>query len=111
MASLYWAVDPRDWDHPAGETDAAHITKVVDGVRKAVKPGSIVLSHDFNQPDTIKAYEQLLPWLTGKYQLGLPPEKVTPPSSSPAPVDSPSAEPSADPSEQPSEPAPASSDS
>lgn len=115
MTSLYWKVDPRDWDHPAGETDAKHITKVVTGVRKAVKPGSIVLSHDFNQPDTIKAYEQLLPWLKDHYQLGLPPEKVTPPAAVPsappssAPAPAPSSSPSAEPSESPSEPAPADS--
>ena len=38
-----------------------------------VKPGSIVLSHYFNQPDTISAYEQLLPWLAENFELGTPP--------------------------------------
>jgi peptidoglycan/xylan/chitin deacetylase (PgdA/CDA1 family) len=115
MTSLYWRVDPRDWDHPAGEDDAAHITKVVDTVHKTVKPGSIILSHDFNQPDTIKAYEQLLPWLKDNFQLGLPPEKVSPQPSSSAPSSpapsSPAVPPTAEPSESPSEPAPTASGS
>ncbi|MET0425499.1 MAG: polysaccharide deacetylase family protein [Actinoplanes sp.] len=73
MTSLYWEVDPRDWDHPDGETDEAHVDKIVNQVRKNVRPGSIVLSHDFNQPDTIAAYEKLLPWLKQNFTLGLPP--------------------------------------
>ncbi|GAB1642846.1 polysaccharide deacetylase family protein [Krasilnikovia sp. MM14-A1259] len=89
MTSLYWEVDPTDWDHPAGEDDAAHIDRVVDGVQKAVQPGSIVLSHDFNQPDTIEAYARLLPWLTKNFRLGLPtgpqpePAETTPPEPTP----------------------------
>ncbi|HET9516128.1 MAG TPA: polysaccharide deacetylase family protein, partial [Actinoplanes sp.] len=72
MTSLYWEVDPRDWDHPEGETDTAHVERVVTEVRRHVRDGSIVLSHDFNQPGTIKAYETLLPHLTDKFSLGLP---------------------------------------
>jgi peptidoglycan-N-acetylglucosamine deacetylase len=73
MTSLYWEVDPRDWDHDKQTDDAAHVERVVADVRKSVKPGAIVLSHDFNQPDTIKAYEQLLPWLAENFELGTPP--------------------------------------
>ncbi len=49
-----------------------HVKKIVESVQKDVRPGAIVLSHDFNQPDTILAYEQLLPWLTEKFELGVP---------------------------------------
>jgi peptidoglycan/xylan/chitin deacetylase (PgdA/CDA1 family) len=77
MTSLYWEVDPRDWEHAEGEDDAAHVDKVVKGVQKDIKPGAIVLSHDFNQPDTILAYEELLPWLKEKFELGLPAEQPT----------------------------------
>jgi len=102
MTSLYWQVDPRDWDHPAGEDETTHVDKVVDGVQKSVRPGSIVLSHDFNQPDTITAYERVLPWLTQNFQLGLPPEDAPPVSSPPAPVpSSPAPETSAAPAGQP----------
>jgi peptidoglycan-N-acetylglucosamine deacetylase len=72
MTSLYWEVDPRDWDHDKAADTEAHIEKVVEDVRNAVKPGSIVLSHDFNQPDTITAYERLLPWLAENFELGTP---------------------------------------
>ena len=63
--------------------DAAHVKRVVAEVQKSVKPGAIVLSHDFNQPDTIMAYAQLLPWLSSKFELGVPPTGDVPP---PAPV-------------------------
>jgi peptidoglycan/xylan/chitin deacetylase (PgdA/CDA1 family) len=102
MTSLYWAVDPRDWEHLEGESDAAHINRVVAEVKRHVRPGSIVLSHDFNQPDTIKAYEKLLPWLADNFTLGIPgdpdpdPAATTPPTASPIPTETPTTpEPSA----------------
>jgi peptidoglycan/xylan/chitin deacetylase (PgdA/CDA1 family) len=69
MSSLYWKVDPRDWDHPKGETDAQHRARVIARVKKHTHSGSIVLSHDYAQPDTISAYRTLLPWLKKRYQL------------------------------------------
>jgi peptidoglycan/xylan/chitin deacetylase (PgdA/CDA1 family) len=72
MTSLYWEVDPRDWDQPEGETDAAHVERVVTEVERLVRPGSIVLSHDFEQPNTVDAYAILLPWLTERFELGFP---------------------------------------
>jgi peptidoglycan/xylan/chitin deacetylase (PgdA/CDA1 family) len=69
MTSLYWRVDPRDWDHPVGESDAAHRARVIRMVEKHVGKGSIILSHDYNQPDTIAAYRTLIPWLRHRYQL------------------------------------------
>jgi len=97
MTSLYWQVDPADWKHTDDKTDAAHIARVVAAIKKHVKPGSIVLSHDFNQPDTIAAYEKLLPWLTENFTLGIPgepapasptPTSPTPTETSPAPTES-----------------------
>jgi peptidoglycan/xylan/chitin deacetylase (PgdA/CDA1 family) len=89
MTSLYWEVDPRDWEHPEDEDDAAHVDKIIKSVQKEVRPGSIVLSHDFNQPDTIRAYEELLPWLVDKFELGLPsepkPSAEQPAAQAPAP--------------------------
>ncbi|WP_267910003.1 polysaccharide deacetylase family protein [Nucisporomicrobium flavum] len=78
MTSLYWEVDPRDWDHPELEDEKTHVEKVVKGVQDHVRPGSIVLSHDFNQPDTISAYGKLLPWLTEHFTLGLPSQPAPP---------------------------------
>ncbi|MGA5304132.1 polysaccharide deacetylase family protein [Nucisporomicrobium flavum] len=69
MTSIYWQVDPRDWDHPAGESDGAHQAKVIKAVKKHVSRGAIVLSHDYAQPDTIAAYETLIPWLQRRYKL------------------------------------------
>ncbi|MEU4243215.1 polysaccharide deacetylase family protein [Actinoplanes sp. NPDC026619] len=69
MTSLYWKVDPRDWDHPKGETAAQHRARVIAQVEKRTHAGSIVLSHDYAQPDTIAAYRTLIPWLKKRYRL------------------------------------------
>ncbi|NMO50969.1 polysaccharide deacetylase family protein [Actinoplanes sp. TBRC 11911] len=69
MASLYWKVDPRDWDHPKGETHAQHQQRVINRVCHNTGSGAIVLSHDFAQPDTIAAYRKIIPTLKKKYKL------------------------------------------
>jgi peptidoglycan/xylan/chitin deacetylase (PgdA/CDA1 family) len=69
MASLYWKVDPRDWDHPKGETHAQHQQRVIYRVCHNTHSGAIVLSHDFAQPDTIAAYRKIIPTLKKKYKL------------------------------------------
>jgi peptidoglycan/xylan/chitin deacetylase (PgdA/CDA1 family) len=93
MTSLYWEVDPRDWEHPEGETSAEHVKRIVTQVKKETRPGSIVLSHDFNQPDTTSAYEQLLPWLVANFEIGVPGAGAapdpTPTESSPTPTATP----------------------
>lgn len=69
MTSIYWKVDPRDWDHPKGESDSAHRSKIISAVEKRTKKGAIILSHDYAQPDTIAAYHTLIPWLRKRYKL------------------------------------------
>ena len=69
MTSIYWQVDPRDWDHKKDPSDPAHVARVVANVQRYTKPGSIVLSHDNGQPDTIEAYRTLLPWLKERFEL------------------------------------------
>jgi peptidoglycan/xylan/chitin deacetylase (PgdA/CDA1 family) len=93
MTSLYWQVDPRDWDHSTDADDAAHIDRVIAAVEKDVKPGSIILSHDFGQPDTIAAYEKLLPWLTERFEIGLPVPPPVPSDPASPPASPPSGEP------------------
>ncbi|WP_436523472.1 polysaccharide deacetylase family protein [Actinoplanes sp. HUAS TT8] len=69
MTSIYWKVDPRDWEHGREESDGAHTTRVINAVKKRTRAGAIVLSHDYAQPDTIKAYGVLIPWLKSRYKL------------------------------------------
>ncbi|WP_203782156.1 polysaccharide deacetylase family protein [Paractinoplanes rishiriensis] len=69
MTSIYWKVDPRDWEHPKGETRAQHRARVIKKVQKYACNGAIVLSHDYAQPDTIVAYRTLLPWLRKRFTL------------------------------------------
>ncbi len=92
MISLYWEVDPRDWEHAEDGDDTSHVEKIIKGVQQGTRPGAIVLSHDFNQPDTILAYQQLLPWLLERFELGIPgqpePRAQAAPESAPATVQS-----------------------
>ncbi|GGM29189.1 polysaccharide deacetylase family protein [Dactylosporangium sucinum] len=69
MESIYWDVDPQDWNHKPDANAQAHIARVVRDVQRHVRPGSIVLSHDNGQPDTIVVYQRLLPWLTQRFAL------------------------------------------
>lgn len=72
MTSLYWQVDPRDWDHTADADDVAHVDRVVAAIEDGVRPGAIILSHDYHQPDTIDAYRRLLPYLKKHFTIGRP---------------------------------------
>lgn len=64
MASLGWAVDPRDWAEPP-------TTTIVARVRAAVGPGSIVLMHDGggDRSRSVAALKALLPRLRSHYRL------------------------------------------
>jgi peptidoglycan/xylan/chitin deacetylase (PgdA/CDA1 family) len=116
MTSLHWQVDPRDWDHSTDADDTTHIDRVVADVQKSVRPGSIILSHDFNQPDTVAAYEKLLPWITETYRTGIAvppalpavPDSADPESADPESVDPESVDPESVPSSAPASPPPAS---
>ncbi len=69
MKSIYWKVDPRDWEHGREESDGAHTSRVINSVKNRTRAGAIVLSHDYAQPDTINAYRVLLPWLKSRFKL------------------------------------------
>ncbi|WP_426507223.1 polysaccharide deacetylase family protein [Dactylosporangium sp. McL0621] len=69
MAPIYWDVDPQDWNHKNDASDAAHIARVIGEVKRQVRQGSIILSHDNVQPDTIVAYQTLVPFLKRYFTL------------------------------------------
>jgi len=69
LTSIYWAVDPRDWDDKQFGTGARMVNHVIDVVESKTGPGAIVLSHDLKVPDTITAYATLLPWLKARFTL------------------------------------------
>ncbi len=69
MRSIYWDVDPRDWDSATYGKGTGMVNHIVSVVRAQTRPGSIVLSHDRAHPDTIAAYTQLLPWLKARFTL------------------------------------------
>ena len=51
MTSIYWQVDPRDWEHKKEESAPAHVERLVHDIKRDTRPGAIVLSHDNKQPD------------------------------------------------------------
>ncbi|GIJ69594.1 polysaccharide deacetylase family protein [Virgisporangium ochraceum] len=69
MTSIYWQVDPRDWEHKKEESAPAHVERLVHDIKRDTRAGAIVLSHDNKQPTTIEAYKVLLPWLKERFQL------------------------------------------
>ncbi len=70
MKPLYWSVDPRDWDHATYGTGPKMVNHVISAVQQQTHPGAVILSHDRKEhPDTITAYQTLLPWLLARYQL------------------------------------------
>jgi len=75
MTPLHWDVDTRDWESSKwgkGQSMVDHISGTVQG---DTRPGSVILSHDYQKPDTTAAYRVLLPWLKARFQLiALPPQ-------------------------------------
>jgi peptidoglycan/xylan/chitin deacetylase (PgdA/CDA1 family) len=69
MTSIDWDVDPWDWNFKVNGTGDAMTQHIVTHVKNHVRPGSIILSHDFAKPTTVEAYRRLMPWLTARYQL------------------------------------------
>jgi peptidoglycan/xylan/chitin deacetylase (PgdA/CDA1 family) len=74
MTPIHWDVDPSDWQSEVWGTGASMVNHIVEVVQGNVRPGSIVLSHDYQKPDTTAAYRILLPWLKARFTLiALPP--------------------------------------
>lgn len=74
MTALHWDVDPSDWDYKTYGRGDSMINHIINNVQANVRPGSVVLSHDFQKPETVTAYRTLLPWLKARVQLvALPP--------------------------------------
>jgi peptidoglycan-N-acetylglucosamine deacetylase len=69
MQSIYWSVDPRDWESSAYGKGTPMVNHIISAVEGGVRPGGIVLSHDNGKPDTITAYRTLLPWLKARFKL------------------------------------------
>ncbi|WP_344126192.1 polysaccharide deacetylase family protein [Luedemannella flava] len=69
MKSIYWSVDPSDWDNVRYGHGTAMTRHIIAAVKRQIHPGAIVLSHDLSSPETISAYRTLLPWLKARFKL------------------------------------------
>jgi len=69
MTPIYWDVDPRDWDAATYGHGASMVDHIVSTVEQNTRAGSIVLSHDRVRPDTVAAYQILVPWLLARFTL------------------------------------------
>ena len=67
MTPLSWNVDDECWltsKYGTGEKMTAHMAAMV---HKETRKGSIILSHDNLKPQTVAAYQQILPWLKARF--------------------------------------------
>ena len=57
---ILWSIDTNDWAHTSKE-------EMINNVKKNVKPGSIILFHDYisGEAHTIEALEEILSYLSG----------------------------------------------
>jgi peptidoglycan-N-acetylglucosamine deacetylase len=69
MKSIYWAVDPQDWNSAKYGRGPAMVSHIVTTVEHNTWPGAIILSHDMDTPDTVTAYRTLMPWLKRRFSL------------------------------------------
>jgi peptidoglycan/xylan/chitin deacetylase (PgdA/CDA1 family) len=69
MTSIYWHVDTRDWEISKYGYGESMVKQIRETVQSEVRQGSIILSHDRSKPDTVAAYDELLPWLKQNYEL------------------------------------------
>jgi peptidoglycan/xylan/chitin deacetylase (PgdA/CDA1 family) len=75
MTPLHWHVDTRDWESSKFGKGQSMVNHIISSVQGDTHPGSIILSHDFQKPDTTAAYRVLLPWLKARFKLiALPPQ-------------------------------------
>jgi len=69
LKPLDWDVDPWDWNFAVNGTGDVMTQHIVSHIESHVRPGSIILSHDYQKPDTTAAYKILIPWLLARYTL------------------------------------------
>lgn len=69
MTPTHWDVDTRDWEHTKYGRGQSMVKHIISSVQNDTKPGSIVLMHDYQKPDTTTALGTLLPWLKARFTL------------------------------------------
>jgi peptidoglycan/xylan/chitin deacetylase (PgdA/CDA1 family) len=69
MTPIHWSVDPADWDSARFGHGPAMINHIVEVIRHGTRRGSIILAHDLRTPDTIRAFDAVLPWLKAHFKL------------------------------------------
>jgi peptidoglycan/xylan/chitin deacetylase (PgdA/CDA1 family) len=69
MTQIHWDVDDESFRTAEFGTGPAMVDHLVRTVRANLRHGSIVLGHDLGKPFTVTAYDQLLTWLAGRYEL------------------------------------------
>ena len=73
MVSLGWNVDDQCYLSARYGTGITMVNRMTARVRRNTRPGSIILSHDLDKPQTLAAYQSLLPWLGSRFQLAAMP--------------------------------------
>ncbi len=80
MTPLHWHLDTRDWESSVFGSGDAMVNHLITYVESDVRPGSVILMHDYQKPDTTQALRTLLPWLKARLSLvELPPDGLASP--------------------------------
>lgn len=69
MHSIYWSIDTRDWEFSVYGHGPHMVDHIITTVQTRLQTGAIILSHDYQKPDTIAAFHALLPWLKDRVTL------------------------------------------
>ncbi len=69
MTPTHWDIDTRDWESSKWGRGDSMVNHIVSAVQAETRPGSIILMHDYQKPDTTTALHTLLPWLKARFTL------------------------------------------
>ncbi len=69
MTSLHWHLDTRDWESSVYGKGQPMVNHLINFVESEVRPGSVILMHDYQKPDTTEALRTILPWLKARCEL------------------------------------------
>jgi peptidoglycan/xylan/chitin deacetylase (PgdA/CDA1 family) len=69
MTPLHWHLDTRDWESSVFGHGQSMVNHLISYVQNEARPGSVILMHDYQKPDTTEALRTIMPWLKARFPL------------------------------------------
>ncbi|GIH04718.1 chitooligosaccharide deacetylase NodB [Rhizocola hellebori] len=69
MTSLHWHLDTRDWESSQYGKGSSMVNHIINYVEGSCHPGSVILMHDYQKPDTTEALRTIMPWLKARFSV------------------------------------------